>query len=222
MAIQLKSLRFLIKCEIQTNLSRCCSSEVQLHNAKQRNEAVRVRVAVSSTGISFFFLIIRKTFSFNKIFRFNFSAAETNPKDSLRSNSLRLALYSYLFASANQGQFIIRIENLNKYNTDNPWNRQSILDGLQWAGIVATESPIRGGAFGPYETSQRLQIYQQYVQELLANRKAYYCFCPRERLKELEKRAMVTDSLKYDGKCRYVSRERVADKLANNEPKQIR
>lgn len=94
---------------------------------------------------------------------------------------------------------------------------------MEWAGIIAAESPRHGGDFGPYEANQRLEIYQQYAQQLVDSRKAYYCFCSQDRLADVENAAKrAKKSQKYDSKCRYVSRERVEEKLANKEPRQIR
>lgn len=137
-------------------------------------------------------------------------------------SGLRVALYNYLFANANNGQFIVRIENIGQ-SKSNALSQQSIFDGLRWAGIHAAESSEHGGTVGPYETSQRLGIYQTNAERLLAKQKAYYCFCSKEHLDAQEKAAIKTKGLpKYDNKCRHLSSEQVAEKLASDECKQIR
>lgn len=131
-------------------------------------------------------------------------------------------MYNYLFANANKGQFIVRIENIGQPKS-NALSQQSIFDGLRWAGINAAESVEHGGAFGPYETSQRSEIYRANAEKLLKNESAYYCFCSKEHLEAQEKAALKTKGLpKYDNKCRHLNGEEVAAKLKENAPKQIR
>lgn len=145
-----------------------------------------------------------------------------NPTESLQLSGLRLALYNFLFANANKGQLIVRIENADK-STSNQSNQQSIFDGLQWAGITPAESCAHGGDHGPYETSQRLDIYRKNAEQLVAKNGAYYCFCSKEDLEAQEKTALKTKNMaKYDNRCRHLTSDEVEEKLANNEPRQLR
>lgn len=145
-----------------------------------------------------------------------------NPTESLQLSGLRIALYNYLFASAHKGRLIVRIENAGLAECS-PQNEQSIFDGLRWAGIVPAESSAHGGDCGPYETGQRLDIYRAHADRLLANQSAYYCFCSKEQLDEQEKTSMKTTNMpKYDNRCRQLTGEQVAQKLAEQAPKRIR
>lgn len=135
---------------------------------------------------------------------------------------LRTALINYLFAKANNGKFIIRIEDTDQTRTV-PDAQQHLFEILEWAGIVPDESVIHGGDYGPYVQSQRLEIYRQQVRTLLENGSAYYCFCTDKRLETLRKEAITANEIsKYDNRCRHLTPVQVAEKLANNDQMCIR
>lgn len=135
---------------------------------------------------------------------------------------LRTALYNYLFAKANHGRFIVRIEDTDQSRI--VANAQEhLFASLNWAGIQPDESVLHGGDFGPYVQSQRLSIYQEYVNNLLENGHAYYCFCTERRLELLRRDAMRANEIpKYDNRCRHLPPDKVADKLARNDSKVVR
>jgi nondiscriminating glutamyl-tRNA synthetase len=109
-----------------------------------------------------------------------------SPTGYLHVGGLRTALYNYLFARAQGGVFVLRIE-----DTD----RTRLVDGavdnllrtLAWAGLDCDEGPAQGGPCGPYVQSERLDLYATHVASLLAGGKAYRCFCTTERLAALRK-----------------------------------
>jgi len=91
--------------------------------------------------------------------------------------NLRTALYAYLFARANDGTFILRIEDTdrNRYVADAVDFIRRTLDA---AGIVPDEGPDEiGGAYGPYVQSERMEIYKKYAEQLVESGHAYRCFC---------------------------------------------
>lgn len=135
---------------------------------------------------------------------------------------LRTALYNYLFAKVTHGKFIVRIEDTDQ--TRVVANAQkSIFQNLDWAGIKPDESVLHGGDFGPYIQSQRLAVYQQHVETLIANGHAYYCFCTERRLELLRRDSMRANEIpKYDNRCRHLPPDKVADKLAKNDLKVVR
>jgi glutamyl-tRNA synthetase len=106
-----------------------------------------------------------------------------SPTGYLHVGGLRTALYNYLFAKKMHGDFIIRIEDTDQSRKVEGAQRD-LIKTLEWAGIVADESPEKGGNFGPYIQSERLGIYAGYCQQLLDDQHAYYCFATHEELEE--------------------------------------
>ncbi len=98
-----------------------------------------------------------------------------SPTGFLHIGSLRTALYSYLFAKQNGGQFVLRLEDTDmKRQVEGA--AEAIYSGLKWAGLKYDEGPDVNGPQGPYVQSQRLDIYKKHAQELLDEGFAYYCF----------------------------------------------
>jgi len=106
-----------------------------------------------------------------------------SPTGYLHVGGLRTALYNYLFAKRMKGDFVIRIEDTDQSRRVEG-AQQNLVRTLEWAGIVADESPERGGNFGPYVQSERLTVYGEYCTRLLEDNNAYYCFSTSEELEE--------------------------------------
>ena len=107
-----------------------------------------------------------------------------SPTGPLHIGGVRTALFSYLFAKKNKGVFILRIEDTDQ-NRYVEGSEAYIQNALEWAGIIPDEGPSNGGAFGPYRQSERKQVYQKYIQELIEKGKAYYAFDTREELSKI-------------------------------------
>lgn len=141
-----------------------------------------------------------------------------SPTGPMHIGGARTALFNYLFAKHQGGKFILRIEDTDKERSDQKWT-QEIIDEFKWLGLSWDEGPDIGGEFGPYKQSQRTDIYKKYLEQLLAEKKAYYCNCSAEEL-EAKRQDQQSRGLapKYDGKCRDknntegVIRFKVADK----------
>ena len=107
-----------------------------------------------------------------------------SPTGALHIGGLRTALYNYLFAKNNGGQFVLRIE-----DTDQPRSVKNaekyITEALKWSGLRPDEGPSTPGKFGPYRQSQRKAIYQKYIGELIDQGKAYYAFDTPEELSKI-------------------------------------
>ena len=146
-----------------------------------------------------------------------------SPTGYLHVGGLRTALYNYLFARRNNGQFILRIEDTDR-NRFVEGAVENLIDALKWCGLQFDEGPDVGGSFGPYMQSQRLDIYQKYVQELISNGNAYYCFCSTQRLEALkeEQQKQKLPQTKYDKHCLALNKKEVEEKLANKDPFVIR
>ncbi len=106
-----------------------------------------------------------------------------SPTGYLHVGGLRTALYNYLYAKKAGGDFIVRIEDTDQARKVEGADR-SLLKTLEVSGIIADESMLQGGNFGPYMQSQRLDIYAQYCRQLLEQNNAYYCFATAEELDE--------------------------------------
>ncbi|MCS6989085.1 MAG: glutamate--tRNA ligase [Chloroherpetonaceae bacterium] len=109
-----------------------------------------------------------------------------SPTGFVHVGGLRTALYNYLFAKKNGGKFILRIEDTDQTRLVEG-AAENIEKILEWAGLTPDESPLRGGDYGPYTQSQRLDIYKRYCEQLIAEKKAYYCFSTPEELEEVRK-----------------------------------
>ncbi len=116
--------------------------------------------------------------------RVRFAPSPTGP---LHIGGVRTALYNYLFAKKNKGEFILRIEDTDRLRFV-PGAEAYILEALQWLGIEADEGPVQGGTCGPYRQSERKHVYQAYVTRLLDTGKAYYAFDTPEELDAMRKR----------------------------------
>lgn len=114
-----------------------------------------------------------------------------SPTGHLHIGNARTALFNYLFARHNKGVFVLRIEDTDqKRNVEG--GSKSQMDNLRWLGIDWDEGPDKGGDFGPYRQSERKDIYNKYIQQLIDEGKAYYSYKTEEELEEQreEQRAM--------------------------------
>jgi len=145
-----------------------------------------------------------------------------SPTGYLHVGGLRTALYNFLYAKSHKGAFVLRIEDTDQQRQV-AGAIENLLNTLQWAGIQPDEGPEYGGNYGPYIQSQRLAIYQDYINQLLANGHAYRCFCSSERLDSLrtQQRSAKTQS-GYDQRCRNLSAAEIKRQLAAGTPYVIR
>lgn len=95
-----------------------------------------------------------------------------------------MALFDLAWAKKTDGQFVLRIEDTDQARLVEG-SEQQIYDSLEWLGLQPDEGPHIGGDFGPYRQSERLETYRPYVEQLIADGHAYYCWCSPERLKEM-------------------------------------
>ncbi len=126
-----------------------------------------------------------------------------SPTGGLHLGGVRTVLYNYLFARQQQGRFVLRIEDTDQTRYV-PGAEQYIMDCLQWCGLEADESPLKGGPFGPYRQSERKPIYRQYAEQLVAQGHAYYAFDTPEELEAMRAnyKSEENPSPQYDGKIR--------------------
>lgn len=125
-----------------------------------------------------------------------------SPTGNLHIGTARTALFNYLFAKKHGGTFILRIEDTDIERSDKEYIK-NIFDSLKALGLSWDEGPDVGGPYGPYNQSERFDIYPKYAQILIEKGCAYECFCTPE---ELEAEKVLSQEKKiahiYSGKCK--------------------
>ncbi|MCB0479851.1 MAG: glutamate--tRNA ligase [Flavobacteriales bacterium] len=159
--------------------------------------------------------------------RVRFAPSPTGP---LHMGGVRTALYNYLFAKHNGGDFLIRIEDTDQTRYV-PGAEQYILDSLKWVGLTADEGPENPGDCGPYRQSERKDFYKKYAQQLIDSGWGYYAFDTPEELDEVRNRAkeMKMPNWQYNSITRSamknsltLSEDEVKQRLANGDPYVVR
>ena len=145
-----------------------------------------------------------------------------SPTGYMHVGNLRTALYAYLIAKHEDGDFILRIE-----DTDQERLVEGAVDiiynTLKETGLTHDEGPDVGGPVGPYIQSERKDIYLEYAKKLVEKGEAYYCFCSKDRLDMLKENAeALKRPFKYDKHCAHLSKEEIEENLAKGIPYVIR
>jgi glutamyl-tRNA synthetase len=148
-----------------------------------------------------------------------------SPTGFVHIGSLRTALFSFLFARHNNGVHILRIEDTDQ-NRAVEGALENLLRVMKIMGIefdegffVASDGKIQArGDFGPYLQSERLDLYQKYARQLVAEKKAYYCFCTEQRLEEVRKeQTALKKPPMYDRHCYKLTADEVKKQKADFE-----
>ena len=145
-----------------------------------------------------------------------------SPTGFMHLGGLRTALYNYLYARREGGQFILRVEDTDQERFV-PGATEVIYDTLKGCGLTWDEGPDVGGPCGPYIQSERKDLYLPYAKQLVESGRAYYCFCTKEEIEE--RRAAVEaagGTWKYDKHCCRLSKAEVQEKLDAGIPWVIR
>ncbi len=146
-----------------------------------------------------------------------------SPTGRMHVGNLRTALYAYLIAKHEEGDFILRIE-----DTDQERYVEGAVDiiyhTLKETGLVHDEGPDLDGGVGPYVQSERQAkgIYLEYAKKLIEKGEAYYCFCDKERLESLKQDVAGKEIVMYDKHCLHLSKEEIQANLAAGKPYVIR
>ena len=145
-----------------------------------------------------------------------------SPTGYMHVGNLRTAIFEYLIAKHNNGDFILRIEDTDQ-NRKVDGAIDFIYNTLKLCKINIDEGPNNKGKYGPYIQSERLPLYKKYAEELVKMGKAYYCFCTEERLEKLRKEAENKKvAFLYDGHCKNLTKEEIQEKINNGEKYVIR
>lgn len=155
----------------------------------------------------------------NRPVRVRFAPSPTGP---LHIGGVRTALFNWLFARHHDGKFILRLEDTDQKRTV-AGSADHIMAALRWFGLDFDEGPDIGGPHGPYVQSERVALYQEWVQWLLGHDKAYKCYCSSERLKQVnDDKQKRGDSPGYDRHCRNLTPEQRAEREAEGVPPVVR
>ena len=146
-----------------------------------------------------------------------------SPTGKLHVGGARTAIYNWAFARANGGTFILRIDDTDPTRSTEE-NTQVILRAMRWLGLDWDEGPEVGGDCGPYWQTERLDIYREAAQRLVAEGKAYYCFCTPDELEASRKAAAERgDSFQgYQRTCRSIDPAEAQRRVDAGEPYTIR
>ncbi len=152
-----------------------------------------------------------------------------SPTGYLHLGGLRTALYNYLYARQTGGTFVLRIEDTDRTRMVSDGVEKLIM-ALSAMGLDYDEGPFlvgsqieQQGDYGPYIQSERLAIYQKYVDELVAKKKAYHCFCAPERLEQLRQEQMAKkEPTMYDKKCLHLAAKEIINLLTQKRPSVVR
>lgn len=148
-----------------------------------------------------------------------------SPTGRMHVGNLRTALYAYLIAKHDGGDFLLRIE-----DTDQERYVEGAVDiiyrTLESTGLIHDEGPDKDGGCGPYIQSERMAsgLYLDYAKKLVEKGEAYYCFCDKERLDSLKESVSEDGTViaHYDKHCLKLSKEEIEEKLASGIPYVIR
>ncbi|MBQ9200035.1 MAG: glutamate--tRNA ligase [Lachnospiraceae bacterium] len=146
-----------------------------------------------------------------------------SPTGRMHVGNLRTALYAYLIAKHEDGDFILRIE-----DTDQVREVEGAVDiiyrTLEKTGLTHDEGPDKDGGYGPYVQSERQAqgIYLEYAKKLIEKGEAYYCFCDEERLSTLTTELEGKTISRYDKHCLHLSKEEIEENLKAGKPYVIR
>ena len=146
-----------------------------------------------------------------------------SPTGRMHVGNLRTALYAYLIAKHEGGDFLLRIE-----DTDQERYVEGAIDiiyrTLEKTGLIHDEGPDKDGGVGPYVQSERQKqgLYLEYAKKLIEKKQAYYCFCTPERLNSLRSNVNGEEIMKYDKHCLSMSEEEIKEKLESGIPYVIR
>lgn len=146
-----------------------------------------------------------------------------SPTGRMHVGNLRTALYEFLIAKHEGGDFILRIE-----DTDQERFVEGALEiiyrTMEKTGLIHDEGPDKDGGFGPYVQSERQKsgMYLEYARQLIEKGEAYYCFCDEERLSSLKQTIGDKEIVVYDKHCLHLSKEEIEEKLKSGIPYVIR
>ena len=146
-----------------------------------------------------------------------------SPTGNQHIGGVRTALFNYFFARAMNGKFILRIEDTDQTRSSEE-SVKDLYDTLAWLDVEWDEGPEKGGPYGPYIQSERIELYRTYAQQLVDKGKAYRCYCTSERLDALREQQIASKSKVqgYDRHCSHLSPQQIEQYEKEKRPYVIR
>jgi nondiscriminating glutamyl-tRNA synthetase len=145
-----------------------------------------------------------------------------SPTGWLHVGGARTAYFNWLFARQSGGQLVLRIEDTD-VERSSAESETGVLDDLRWLDLVWDEGPDRAGPHGPYRQSERLALYRERADSLLAAGKAYPCFCTDEELEARRSQALAAGHPpQYDGRCRSLTAAEREARRREGRPESVR
>ena len=134
-----------------------------------------------------------------------------SPTGKIHIGNMRTALFNWLWAEKNNGKLILRIEDTDQERSSKEFE-EIILQELDWLGIDIDEGVGVGGENGPYHQSERLDIYEEYIEKLIEEDYAYRCYCTPEELDEMRSKQRENGEMPhYDGRCRNLTEKEIRE-----------
>lgn len=125
-----------------------------------------------------------------------------SPTGYLHIGGARTALFNWLYARRTGGSFLLRIEDTDQDRSTEA-SYEAIIDSMRWLGLDWDEGPGVGGPHGPYRQTERLALYREFAEKLIAEGKAYRCICTKEEIDTQRKEAEARKRpFRYPGTCR--------------------
>jgi glutamyl-tRNA synthetase len=144
-----------------------------------------------------------------------------SPTGDLHLGNLRTALLAWLFARCTDGQFVLRVEDLDQPRV-RPGASERMLFDLRWLGLDWDEGPDIGGPYAPYIQSERQEIYMTYLQHLQEKGLIYPCYCSRAEIARAASAPHGNEGPRYPGTCRYLTQAQRSQHEANNRRPSMR
>ncbi|MFW5996146.1 MAG: glutamate--tRNA ligase [Halanaerobiaceae bacterium] len=142
-----------------------------------------------------------------------------SPTGKIHIGNMRTALFNWVWARKNEGELVLRIEDTDLERSSREFE-DMIIREMEWLGLDIDEGVGVGGKYGPYRQSERLDLYREYVDKLLEEDKAYYCYCTPGELEDMREEARAKGEMPgYNGRCRNLSeKERKELEAEGREP----
>jgi glutamyl-tRNA synthetase/nondiscriminating glutamyl-tRNA synthetase len=146
-----------------------------------------------------------------------------SPTGQVHVGNARTALFNWLYARQQGGKFVLRIEDTDVERSEKRYEDQ-LLEDIRWLGLDWDEGPdVAGSPYPPYRQSDKLDVYQKYAEQLVAEGKAYYCFCSQAELDAHREQAMAAHEAPiYPGTCRKLDPAEALRRKQAGEPCAIR
>jgi len=227
--VQQALTKFIFICNLLVSCTKCLKLFKKIKTNKNNKSFLKISISKKTKILAFLsigiFVSFRIEICYNTVTGDNMKVRTRfapSPTGYMHVGNLRSALFTYLVAKCQGGDFILRIEDTDQSRYVEG-AVEFIYDTLKLCNMEIDEGPLTGGSYGPYTQSERLPIYMEYAKKLVDMGAAYYCFCDEEILtKQREEADREKIPFMYDGRCRNLSKEEVEMRLSRGDKFVIR